>query len=119
MRLAGSNRSVRAARLGLLLVLAAPLATHPAAVAASHAAQAPTAVAPLPTRLSDAEYWKLVGDISEPGGYFRIVDNYTSNETEIGQIVGMLREAGVAGGVYLGVGPEQNYTYIAATRPAM
>ena len=31
----------------------------------------------------------------------------------------MLRERGVAGGVYLGVGPEQNLTYIAAIRPAM
>jgi hypothetical protein len=31
----------------------------------------------------------------------------------------MLRERGVSGGVYLGVGPEQNLTYIAAIRPAM
>jgi hypothetical protein len=119
MRLAGSNRSIRAARLGLLVILAAPLATHPAAVVAGHAAQAPAPLTPLPGRLSDGAFWKLVADISEPGGYFRIVDNYTSNETEIGQIVGMLREAGVSGGVYLGVGPEQNFTYIAATRPAM
>ena len=29
----------------------------------------------------------------------------------------MLRETGVKGGVYLGVGPEQNFTYIAAIRP--
>src|ERR1044071_8312781 len=26
----------------------------------------------LPTRLSDAEFWKLENDISEPGGYFQI-----------------------------------------------
>ena len=31
----------------------------------------------------------------------------------------MLRETGVQGGVYLGVGPEQNLTYIAAIHPAM
>jgi hypothetical protein len=31
----------------------------------------------------------------------------------------MLREEGVRGGVYLGVGPEQNFTYIAAIRPRM
>jgi len=121
MRLAGSNRSVRAARLGLLVMLAAPLATHPAALVAGRGAQAlaPAAAAPLPARLSHAEFWTLASDISEPGGVFRIADNYTSNETEIGEMVGLLGAAGVAGGVYLGVGPEQNFTYIAATRPAM
>ena len=31
----------------------------------------------------------------------------------------MIREAGVTGGVYMGVGPEQNLTYIAAIHPKM
>src|SRR4029078_2837929 len=74
--------------------------------------QSPRTGAPLPTRLSDAEFWKLVSDISEPGGYFRIVDIFTSNENEIGGIVTELRTRGVQGGVYLGVGPEQNLSYI-------
>src|SRR5687767_6565157 len=73
----------------------------------------------LPEQISDADFWKLVSDISEPGGYFRIVDNFTSNENEIGGIFHRLRASGVQGGVYLGVGPEQNLTYIAAIRPAM
>ena len=73
----------------------------------------------LPERLSDRAFWQLVTDISEPGGYFRIEDNFTSNETEVGQIFTMLRETGVSGDVFLGVGPEQNYTYIAAIRPRM
>jgi hypothetical protein len=73
----------------------------------------------LPARLSDAEFWRLVTDISEPGGFFRITDNYTSNEREVGQMFTLLRETGVRGGVYLGVGPEQNFSYIAAIRPAM
>ena len=30
----------------------------------------------------------------------------------------MLRERKVTGGVYLGVGPEQNFSYIAAAQPA-
>ena len=81
--------------------------------------QSRQATTPLPTRLSDAEFWKLVSDISEPGGYFRIADNFTSNENEIGEIVTELRTRGVQGGVYLGVGPEQNLTYISAIRPAM
>ena len=73
----------------------------------------------LPDRLSDAEFWSLVDSISEPGGFFRITDNFTSNEREIGQLFTMLRENGTRGGVYLGVGPEQNLTYIAAIRPQM
>jgi hypothetical protein len=60
-----------------------------------------------------------VSDISEPGGYFRITDNYTSNENEIGRMFTMLRERKVTGGVYLGVGPEQNFSYIAAAQPDM
>src|SRR6185436_295294 len=58
-------------------------------------------------------------EISEPGGAFRIADNFTSNEAEVGRVFTMLRNKGIAGGVYLGVGPEQNLTYIAAIRPAM
>ena len=75
--------------------------------------------AALPDRLADREFWQLVAGISEPGGYFRIEDNFTSNETEVGQIFTMLRGSDVAGDVFLGVGPEQNYTYIAAIRPRM
>jgi len=73
----------------------------------------------LPDRLSDAEFWKLETDISEPGGYFRITDNYTSNEPEVGELFTELRQRGVKGGVYMGVGPEQNLSYIAAIRPVM
>jgi hypothetical protein len=73
----------------------------------------------LPARLADSTFWTLVGDISEPGGYFRITDNFTSNEMEVGELSTMLRAAAVSGGVYLGVGPEQNLSYIAAIRPQM
>jgi hypothetical protein len=91
-----------------------------ACVFAASAAQAPARVQrALPERLSDSAYWKLETDISEPGGYFRIEDNYTSNEMEIGQLFTMLRDTHVSGDVYLGVGPEQNLTYIAAIRPKM
>ena len=73
----------------------------------------------LPTRLTDAEYWKLVSDISEPGGQFRNSDNFTSNEMEIGRLYTALKTARVSGGAYIGVGPEQNFTYIASIRPQM
>ena len=108
--------SSRVAPLALVFVLAATVASPPTEVSAGAQAGKP---AGLPARLSDAEFWKLVTEISEPGGFFRITDNYTSNEREVGQMFTMLREAGVRGGVYLGVGPEQNFSYIAAIRPAM
>jgi len=102
------------------------VATPPSAVQSTPAAAtpAPTPVASaerqtLPDRLSDADYWKLEQAISEPGGYFRIEDNYTSNEMEIGQLFTQLRDEHVSGDVYMGVGPEQNFTYIAAIRPRM
>jgi hypothetical protein len=82
-------------------------------------AQQPAPANRLPDRLSDSAFWALVDSISEPGGYFQIEDNFTSNEREIGQLFTMLRERGTRGGVYMGVGPEQNLTYIAAIRPQM
>ena len=94
-------------------------ATQTAPTPRPAAVSAPGAVPALPDRLSDAAYWKLETDISEPGGYFQIEDNYTSNEMEVGQLFTMLRVAGVSGGVFMGVGPEQNFTYIAAIRPKM
>jgi hypothetical protein len=94
----------RVAAAGALLALVASLSARPLA---------------LPDKLTDAEFWKLASDISEPGGYFRITDNYTSNEREVGTVFTLLRETGVKGGVYLGVGPEQNFTYIASIRPSM
>jgi len=106
---------IRVLTLGAVLTLGtAGWTFHGAALSADAAARAS-----LPERLNDADYWKLETDISEPGGSFRITDNFTSNEREVGQVFTMLRDAGVKGGVYLGVGPEQNFSYIAAIRPAM
>ena len=66
--------------------------------------------------LSAAEFSRLVRDLSEDGGYFRS-DNFTSNETSYLHVVGKLRELAGTGGAYIGVGPEQNFTYIAKIRP--
>jgi hypothetical protein len=119
----GWRRSIRVARMVLLLVVAAALAGYRAPLAAQTAPTAQTAQTrasrSLPERLSDSAFWKLVTEISEPGGYFQISDNYTSNEMEIGQLFTMLRATKVSGGVYMGVGPEQNLTYIAAIHPQM
>src|ERR1051326_3233438 len=70
----------------------------------------------LPSQLSDAQYWKMISDLSEPYGYFQhpIV---TSNEISYQYVLPDLMKTARSGGAYLGVGPEQNFTYIAALQP--
>lgn len=70
----------------------------------------------LPARLSDQQFWKLVTESSEADGFFQS-DNLVSNELTLQQIIPELVKQRAPGGVYLGVGPEQNFTYIAAMRP--
>lgn len=105
-----------------LLALVAALTAAQAPLVAQVAPAAPaasSAAAALPAKIPDAEYWKTINDLAEPGGYFRIPDNFTSNEIEVGWLFTRLQETKVNGGVYLGVGPEQNLSYIAAIRPRM
>ena len=59
-----------------------------------------------------------IASLSEPGGYFD-TDNLISNERSYQQVLGELRRRNVRGGAYLGVGPDQNFTYIAEIRPAI
>src|SRR5438132_4341902 len=70
----------------------------------------------LPTRLSDEAFWKLVTDFSEPGGYFRS-DNFVSNETMFQNVIPELKKTTKHEGVYMGVGTDQNFTYIVALQP--
>jgi hypothetical protein len=74
--------------------------------------------ADVPDRLSDREFWGLTESLSEPNGTFPS-DNLVSDELVFRTIVPELRRTIQAGGVYLGVGPEQNFTYLAATRPRL
>lgn len=76
------------------------------------------AASDLPARVTDQEFWRLATEFSEPNGYFRS-DNLTSNELWFQHVIPELASRTRPGGVYLGVGPEQNYTYIAAVKPAM
>jgi hypothetical protein len=62
------------------------------------------------------EFSRIVREFSEEGGYFRS-DNLVSNETAYLYVVDLLHDFGISGGAYLGVGPEQNFTYIAKVRP--
>jgi hypothetical protein len=70
----------------------------------------------LPERLSDEAFWQLMTELSEPPGAFTHSDNLVSNESFVVHTVRQLR---ARGGVYIGVGPEQNFSYIARLEPAM
>jgi hypothetical protein len=71
----------------------------------------------LPQQLSDEAFWSMVTEFSETGGYFRS-DNFVSNETTFQYVLKGLKNA-KTGGVYLGVGPDQNFTYIVALQPKL
>jgi hypothetical protein len=72
----------------------------------------------VPARLSDEEFWSLVTGISEPNGVFRS-DNLLSNEMQFQHVIPELTRIAKPGRAYLGVGPEQNFTYIASLRPSI
>jgi hypothetical protein len=70
----------------------------------------------LPDRLSDAEFWFLSAMLSEAPGQFAS-ENYVSNEGQFQRVLARFDGISPASrDVYLGVGPEQNFTYIAAQR---
>ena len=83
-------------------------------------APAPVSAAPqlrsIPERLSDADFWSLRDALSEPPGEFRS-ENLVSNETMYQWPIPELVKTVSPGAVYLGVAPDQNFTYLAALRP--
>jgi hypothetical protein len=86
-------------------------------VLALAAGAASTTAAP-PSRLTDQDFWTLVTGLSEPGGSFRS-DNLLSNELRLQFVIPELLRTVPRGRAYVGVGPEQNFTYIAAIQPAV
>jgi hypothetical protein len=70
----------------------------------------------IPSEISDQTYTKMIASMSEPDGQFRF-ENFLSNELQYQYVIPPLNSATRPGGVYMGVGPEQNFTYIAALRP--
>lgn len=74
--------------------------------------------AQVPARLSDSAFGALSAALSEPSGYFD-TDNLVSNEDSYLHPIPTLARLGLAGGAYLGVGPDQNFSYIAAIKPSV
>ncbi|HQR34446.1 MAG TPA: hypothetical protein PLK30_17025 [Blastocatellia bacterium] len=64
------------------------------------------------------DFAQLVAKLSERAGYFGS-DNLVSNELSYQHVLGTLEEMNISGGVYLGVGPDQNFTYIAQIKPKL
>lgn len=108
-------RSSAARASGIVTVLIAALVaivlTIPAPAIAQSRAQAPDS-------LTDAEFWKFFTTMSEPDGYF-LSENFVSNEVSFQDVIPSLQRSLTRNGVYLGVGPEQNFTYIANLGPRM
>src|SRR3954462_10499835 len=59
--------------------------------------------APVPTQLTDQQFWSLSKDWSEEDGIFRS-DNLLSNETTFQYVIPNLLKASNQGRVYMGVG---------------
>jgi hypothetical protein len=100
------------------LILVAALALSPVARVSPVTPQVRPAASRLPAALGGQDFWKLSVELSEPDGVFRS-DNLVSNEMFMQRVIPELVKTVRPGRAYLGVGPEQNFTYVAATRPSM
>lgn len=104
-------KRARAYTLALLMLTVACLDARGTASQADLSARASRVQA-------DSSFARLIERLSEPSGYFD-TDNLISNETSYLHVLDKLRELGGDGGAYIGVGPDQNFSYIAALRPSI
>lgn len=104
--------------LSLVALIAALVAGTSIAGLGTLAAVPASRLVDLPARLTNQEFWQLSQSFSEPGGTFHS-DNFVSNEGKFQTVIPDLLRRVKPGGFYVGVGPEQNFTYVAAVRPRM
>lgn len=96
------------------------------AVASTSAAPNPAPSSSLVARQQSTEvsaldrptFARLFRELSEPDQYF-FSENFVSNETSYLQVADALDQKAMKGGAYIGVGPEQNFTYLAIVEPAL
>jgi hypothetical protein len=108
------NRALNRLRGGRTAAVFAAIVS--AAVISQTACRTSLPVSALPTSLTDEAFWTLTTSLSEPAGVFEHSENLVSNEMYFVHAIRMLTRRG---GVYIGVGPEQNFSYIAQVRPEM
>jgi hypothetical protein len=101
------SRIVSASILGCVLMLAGGVASQAGAQSDG-----------LPPQLTDREFWDLLVNLSEPDGFFED-ENYVSNELGYQRSMRRLQQQVAPDGVFVGVGPEQNFHYIAAFKPSI
>src|SRR5262245_11476774 len=77
---------------------------------------APQPVETVGSEISKQQFGSLIEKFSEPNGYFD-TDNLISNEASYLHVLGKIRQLRFNGGAYIGVGPDQNFSYIAQIRP--
>lgn len=109
------SRGWRAAVGGGWVVLAT-LAACEAGGEPRVAGGAAPALSPREAQRTDTSFAGLVRRLSEAGGFFD-TDNLISNESGYLKVMGALDRLAVRGGAYVGVGPDQNFSYIARIRP--
>ncbi len=68
--------------------------------------------------LPESTFARIVREFSEPDRYFD-TDNLISNEATYLDVASSLDSLGLRGGAYIGVGPGQNFSYLARIRPSM
>jgi hypothetical protein len=68
--------------------------------------------------VSIEQFARYVDQWSEAEGYFDS-DNFISNETSYLHVIDQLEKQVKPGGIYLGVGPDQNFSYLVHTRPIL
>jgi len=69
-------------------------------------------------RIDDDAFWRMFSEFSEPGGDFHS-DNLVSNERGFPAVAAQIAGLPSAASAYVGVGPEQNFSYLAALGPRM
>src|SRR6476646_6507512 len=86
---------------------------------AASPAVGPQTIAPVGVSgISDDDYWRMAQDFSERAGTFQS-DNLLSNERWFQHVVPAAVHKARQNRVYVGVGPEQNFTYIIALKPKL
>ena len=96
--------------LGVALILVVAAATSPW----TH--EPPRAATTLDVSIE--QFGRYLEQWSEPEGYFDS-DNFISNETSYLHVVDQLQKQVKPGGIYIGVGPDQNFSYIVHARPML
>ena len=104
----------RARRTALRLVLGACVMSIPSAATAQNAAGSRTESRT--DSLTAAQFAALSARLSDAGGSFD-TDNLISNESSLLHPLGTLERERVRGGAYVGVGPDQNFNYLAQVSP--